>query len=59
MRTARVTMVMASAMAPSAVTTARDPYVPGEGEETLSAELSVPAPDILIDRRCVYTKTPR
>ena len=58
-RTALATMVIASAMSASAATTASDPYVPGEGKEGLAAELSVPAADILVDRRCVYTKTPQ
>jgi hypothetical protein len=59
MRTALATTVMVSAMVASAATTASDPYVPGEGKEALAAELSVPVSDILVDRRCVYTKTPQ
>jgi len=56
-RIAIATMALASALSASAATMAGDPYVPGEGKEALAAELALPVADILVDRRCVYTRT--
>lgn len=41
----------------SAATLDFDPYVPGEGKAELAAELGLSVDEVLVDRRCVYTKT--
>jgi hypothetical protein len=50
-------VVLSMAAAAFAATTASDPYVPGQGRQALADELSLPLGEILVDRRCVYTRT--
>ena len=41
----------------SAATMSFDPYVPGEGKDKIAADLAIPVADVVVDRRCVYTRT--
>jgi hypothetical protein len=52
-----VATAIAAAATAGAATLAGDPYVPGEGREKIASDLALPVGDIIIDRRCVYTRT--
>lgn len=56
-RVAMVASIGGSALVASAATMTGDPYVPGQGRDKIAADLGIPAADILVDRRCVYTRT--
>jgi hypothetical protein len=58
-RWAAPVVLMLACAAVSAATRDFDPYVPGEGLVKLAAELGLSPQEILLDRRCVYTKTDR
>ena len=57
MRAVVAALVLSATGAALAATTASDPYVAGEGKPALADELGLPVDDILVDRRCVYTRT--
>lgn len=57
MRAAIAAAILTATLSSSAATSSFDPYVPGEGKEKIAADLSIPVADILVDRRCVYTRT--
>lgn len=50
---------LTAALTVTAATTSFDPYVPGEGKHKIASDLAIPAEEILVDRRCVYTRTDR
>ena len=48
---------LGAVIAASAATMSFDPYVPGQDKDKIASDLTIPSADILVDRRCVYTRT--